>query len=401
MKKSFNKLLIIFWIIYISVFFIKTDILRAKNIEIQYTGEAINYCGEPIDKTIKMTISIYDSKDRLNWTQDQFVTVTTEGGFNLNIRMQKILYNNNYFDGKHYLLISNKEMMYDLLSEIPESSNQEILITGNYFSKVSKNKLSIADLPGIMRTKNWGVAAVMMEHWFKGSGRNKYIHLTKIKKLLNSAKTKIKEYQNRDPQNFLNIEMANYLIKELKKTDYNGKKVLFHGGRFNHINTEIKLAKNLYHDLEWEKQNMHWIFSDVLQDDDLSEYTAAFNKAVLRIVAAGFVQVHTNKKGALIYVNKVGLYFRDSYDFRGEQSFLGFNIGLGCWSTKPPYVSFFSSELNDPKICVENSTFRQYNKDNKRKENYGEFRIFSRPEDCVIRIRQMFDYDFESGKITQ
>ena len=91
---------------------------------------------------------------------------------------------------------------------------------------------------------------------------------------------------------------------------------------------------------------------------ELSEYRSAYAKAVLRLVANG--EVIVNNGLATINVLEVGVYFRDTYDFIDEDE--SDSQSLGCWSKKAPYIAAFKWQLENPKLCVYNNTFRQYNK---------------------------------------
>jgi len=259
--------------------------------------------------------------------------------------------------------------------------------------------MKLEDIPYSMRQKNWTVAAKLMEYWFEGSGRNYYVSIYDLRYMSEKI---YQEYEFLSSRNgsgqILNDEMKHSLIKQLKKTDnQNGGKIIPDGGYFNHINSELILAEDMWHDYDWEKNNMHWIHQiniegDVLVQDD---YSAAFSRAALRYVAQG--EVIINEGIAKIIVNRVGMYFRDSYDFI-KDSF--FEQNLGCWSTEFPYFSFSQIEFQLlPHICVDNGTFRNYNRYKGRDVNHGNFRIFSKPKLCNFFIREVFKYNIKEQMI--
>jgi len=257
--------------------------------------------------------------------------------------------------------------------------------------------LTVKNIPSIMKVKDWPLAAKFMEHWFNGSGKNYMISLYELTDISDKASNAISEWEDLAHDNeLIDGTILNYLIEGLKNTPNNrGGMVIPDGGSFNHIETEMSLAGNTWHDLDWEKRNMNWIKEKVISSGyfELSHFRAAFAMVVLRLVAAGEVIVRNGY--ATINILEVGIYVRDSYDFIDEDE--NDSQELGCWSSKEPYVSFNSFWLDDPKICVTNKSFRDYNRNHGKSEHYGDFRIFSNPKSKIIHTNQSFDYELTSS----
>ena len=233
----------------------------------------------------------------------------------------------------------------------------------------------------------------MMEYWFAGTGRNKDIDIDVIKNLSNEAKSIIASVNESVANEEMfksdaNLSPRSFLLSNLLTTiNQNGVSVLVGGGDFDHISTERRAAGEDYMCLdekdgcEGEKKliDMHWIQEYLLNDALFTkveylllgsdEYTAAFNEAVLRLLAKGRV---TLSDGSIkVTVTGLALYFRDTYDFRKISQ------DLGCWSLHNPFTSRY--KLDSGWTCVSNSSFREYNSERiSKSENEGkDFRIFS------------------------
>jgi hypothetical protein len=247
----------------------------------------------------------------------------------------------------------------------------------------SSGQPTITDIPDIMRLKGWDFAAKLLDRWFEGKGGIYYTDLGILRKKFSIIKDAYDEYANDAYDNTLYVTntMLNPLIESLKKLD-NGKggKVIPDGGEFNFIDSEISIAGN---NSQWtpsiyqnEKNNLNWFGEKTLSHWSLDEYTAAFNKSVLRIVPNGEVVVNSNGTVS-INILEIGIYLRDSYDFtfpkEGEE-----DQELACWSFESPYVAhpYLKYTLTNP-LCVSNKSFREYNIKNGRNVHYGNYRIFS------------------------
>ncbi len=263
-------------------------------------------------------------------------------------------------------------------------------------------------IPNIMRyNKKWNLSAKLMDHWFGGIGENYMVNLGEIIDLEPNLAQTVKQIMlNAKNNNAISVGSVKIddhpLIKGLKETpNSNGGMVIPDGGSFNHIKTELSSANKecadkelgCWRDLPWEKDNMYWIKTEVVNASaDLSEYTASFNKAVLRLVAKGNVTVENNI--ATINVDGIGVYFKDSYDFI-DKSLI--SQPLGCWSpTTSPYVNLLP--FSPDSTCICNSTFRRYNINNGKQGDDGDFRIFSDPNDSkwIFPTKQIIKYEIKT-----
>jgi hypothetical protein len=180
------------------------------------------------------------------------------------------------------------------------------------------------------------------------------------------------------------------LIEELENTNnVQGEKILSHGGEFNHIDEEIPESsegwKSATYEGTFRQGGMHWIADEsvpkkaipaaynIINDminfkEALTPYGAAFGNATLRLVTSGKVIVGDGK--ITINLKKIGIYFRDSYDFDSPKY-----QPLGFWQYIYPYVTLRPSRIEIP--LVTNNYFRIYNNGKGKPDNYGNFRIFS------------------------
>lgn len=268
-------------------------------------------------------------------------------------------------------------------------------------SKVNNNEdnITIKDVPTVMRSKGWSLAARLMEYWFEGTGENYFVDMSEITNISTKLSNELNEL-NRKAQDYelVDKDFKKYLITELKKTpNGRGGTVIPDGGAFNHIDSEISLTENTWHDLDWEKKKLHYVKEIKVNSaiNELSEYTAAFERAVIRVVASGEVIVNNNI--ATVNVLEVGVYFRDTYDFvDDDEDLINWAFGsqpLGCWSKKTPYISPFRISLDEPNICIFNSMYRDYNRGRGYDEKRGDFLIFTRPKDYVLYTNESFEHE--------
>ncbi|MCI5147034.1 MAG: hypothetical protein D3923_16305, partial [Candidatus Electrothrix sp. AR3] len=260
---------------------------------------------------------------------------------------------------------------------------------------------AIESIPHIMRdNKEWELASDLMDYWFAGEENrteNFYeVNLDQIKEIDPRISQYIEEMKSEARSNKL-IKYKEFLFNALKTTkNSTGGMIIPDGGSFDHIETELSYVEKEWHDATWEKNHMFYIqtkgidysYPELLGLAEFSEFTAAFGRAVLRVVAKGEVTVDNNL--ARVTIDKVGIYFRDSYDFVDNELYIP-TQPLGCWSTtSSPYVQL--RPFSSGSTCVCNSTFRKYNISNGQLENSGNFRIFSDPEKETVDTNQSFEY---------
>ncbi len=273
----------------------------------------------------------------------------------------------------------------------------------------------------------WNTAADFMKHWldddmndwFKDDQLNRYFTPSDLEKydLISGTFDYLKERAEANTL-FDGDVPRTVLIDELKKRTYNdnGLPVIPYGGHFSHIEIELENAGGWNADkAEWDESKMFYsVDKSICKKFDCKkerfykkdEYIAAFGSSSLRAVASGDVTIDNNV--AKINIKQAGIYFRDSYDFTGKQF-------LGCWSTVEPYVALtpnsfmnmtpimlsdgigspvFLPSTNPPYlICVCNESFRNYNISNREDENYGSFRIFTKPEEYIVNTNQTLTYN--------
>lgn len=262
-------------------------------------------------------------------------------------------------------------------------------------------ELTVRDIPDLMRKKGWEFAPQLMDYWFAGSGKNYGVTFENVMELSYKVSDKVHNWENRAlNNNLISKATEKFLIKELKNTyNGNGGMIIPSGGTFDHITCEASFDKDKCGEKSlaggsWdtggnEAKSMHWIIDKKIEDYDVDdEYTAAYGKVALRVVAAGKVDV-SDDGIAKIQLSKIGIYARDSYDFVGSQN-------LGCWVRIEPYVYPICLGFIE-EFSARNATFRDYNTSIGRDENHGDFRIFSDPSKRITLTTQEFEYTIKRG----
>ena len=96
-----------------------------------------------------------------------------------------------------------------------------------------------------------------------------------------------------------------------------------------------------------------------------SDFSMAVSRSSLHVVAAGKVA------GDKICVNKIGIYLRDQYDFKGTQPL---SLGLGVWDFKEmAFKGVTELWLSDGQYRIKNHHFRSYQTKFGKGEDYKSF----------------------------
>ena len=220
--------------------------------------------------------------------------------------------------------------------------------------------VEITEIPTLMHNRLWVQAEAFMNHWFEGTGSNYHVKLSDIELINSDLKNELlKISNNASSNNLLTDAMQDALITELKKTNTQFNSGL--EGSFNHISTELQLIGEGWKYPVDEKKDLRYFSSQGFGDSDLTAFGAAYGRLTIRLVAAGEFD------GEKITVKKIGVYIRDSYDFKGYQI-------LGSWQQDYPYVSYFPSARTTE---YTNSSFQIFNEYHGNDADHGDFRIFS------------------------
>jgi len=222
--------------------------------------------------------------------------------------------------------------------------------------------VAINTIPSLLRKKEWLLAQKLMNHWFEGTGNDYFLELSDLTKINSELDDTINELVFKAGENtLLNDGMKKNLIKEITATNPD----FISGGRgtFDHIGTEFSLLGDSWVDTDEESEELHYISSPSVGKDGLDEYGASIGRSNLRMVASGSYENNT------IYVSRIGLYIRDSYDFVTDPQ------PLGCWSKSSPYVRIAS--VMPSYRCVGNAHFRNFGQFYHSDKDYGNFRIFT------------------------
>ena len=254
----------------------------------------------------------------------------------------------------------------------------------------------LESIPNILREKkNWSLAADLMDHWFGGSGSDYHLQFNEISSLSKSVQNQVSAIESASASNsaIRQIDFPEFFNQLKLEVEQRSPLLLTSGGRFSFIDKEFSGMGSLFvtkNDEDKLKSTRYFREITFGHDSEPTHMLAAFGDLPMRVVADGVVSISNGI--ATVTVERVGLYFRDSYDFRGFQV-------LGCWSTtKEPYIKMSFFELDSSFFCVYNSDFRDYNTTIRgREKTYGEFRIFTDPVDKVFQTRQTFAFRLSDG----
>jgi len=113
------------------------NVAYATNKTINYQGFLTDNKGIPVNKTVKMKFSIYNTENECQWSRERFVTVI-HGKFNIILGRQVTL-DDSLFDGEHYIALSVKhDLNYkeiELRSKL-EKSNLKTINTVDISEKI-------------------------------------------------------------------------------------------------------------------------------------------------------------------------------------------------------------------------------------------------------------------------
>ena len=262
-------------------------------------------------------------------------------------------------------------------------------------SSLGSSQATVRQIPKIMLSRGWTTAASMMEQWFTRSSSAKVVTMDSILKL--SGSTQLKEKLQIISQNASNVqhgEFRNTVEKQLayelrQKKGSDGKNLLQKTGDFDFISTEIQNVKNeawAVHEIE--KKNRTYIIENTLEyTRGINEYNAAYGTAVLRLVAKGRVD-RLSSTSSRITIKEFGVYFKDSYDFVGDQGGVGILLGLGCWNFQKLTVTW--DRILSDCTPIDNIHFRNWAASNNLPSNAGNYLIYTDPKEYRIAV----DYQF-------
>ena len=211
--------------------------------------------------------------------------------------------------------------------------------------------LRVDHIPGIMRANEWGVGASLMDHWLS---RTPNANSTDFEKTIVTmewalgfqvAKSGYDEFTN------LIVNRANFRTNVEKVAKKYG--VLESGGDFGRVTGD---PEPILDEIVATSEQ-----AGEIEDLPLNGLKAALGRFRFQAFAKGCVI----KEGGLTFIklSDVGIFIRDSYDFRGAQP-------LGFWNQSNDYVGV------NPLMGqgVSNGTFRKWQND---RGQGGDFRILS------------------------
>jgi len=223
--------------------------------------------------------------------------------------------------------------------------------------------IDITNIPGIMTANQWTHGAALMKHWFDSTGKNDTTTVT-MDWVLGYARARDVYDNIINEKVYVNDAAKQQIIALAKK-----KGVYKKGGSFGSTSGDVETLDKDY--------IQYRAVGSIL--DPIDDLNTALGTFVFRIIVEGSVKGRGYHH--CFTISKIGIYVRDSYDFKGDQ-FLGF------WNDKTNYGgrNWFKGE------SVSNKDFRDYTaKTGKGKD----FIVFSNINSIGFKVSEFFE---EQGK---
>lgn len=249
--------------------------------------------------------------------------------------------------------------------------------------------VELTELPTILNDKEFYLADNLMNHWFDGTGDNYYIDFNTTRSLDKNLNEKVSLYEKNAVNNKLLTENMKGFLRIVLENDPNINTSSQHTQSFSYTTLEsASFANGWKENTNWEKNNLYYISDEKINSYGITPIGSSLGRYSLRIVVDGTLYNNT------VTISNIGFYVRDTYDFVGSQ--LG---GLGCWGKKPnrtfPQIGGLcpkGTSGGENMRSINNKDYRQFNLNNNKEENYGNFLVFSNIH--TISTNQSFIYSY-------
>ncbi len=295
--------------------------------------------------------------------------------------------------------------MVDLM-KAPQEALQAVLGRSNK-PKYATPLFQLRDIPSVMRSRlGWPVAAALMERWFNGAA---YQMTPEVKGSVEGQRlsqlpasqldettismgwalgfARVQAAMDRLRTNWASPAGIAQLRDQVERQNKGRQQQCW---RFGDLNLPAKI-------LDKTCQVNYLVFGRM--SDPMDDFYGAMGEAQLKVAVTGIVTPLDSGK-AMVEIDELGFYLRDSYDFNDGKSFI--SQPLGCWGfngmecgilthlTVPieDAVADESPEsVQSHKYLVQNQDFRRWREKNNRG---GDFMIVS----DVHRIKLPFPQKF-------
>ena len=221
--------------------------------------------------------------------------------------------------------------------------------------------VAVTDIPGIMDANKWPVGAALMRHWLSldaNASAPPNETIVKMDWVLGFSRAKSVYDKIFSEKQYVN-QAARREIDAMIKRTLKGR-----DGQFCSLNRPASQVEDDY-------INTRQVGSVFDSPDDMM---AALGKFNLRMAVSGYV------KGRCAFVTSVGVFVRDSYDFKGDQS-------LGYWNSRTNYAgkNMFRGDK------VSNANFKEYAKKTGKGADflvYSDIKITTLQKAEIVVLRQ-------------
>ncbi|MDC9583340.1 DUF6402 family protein [Xenorhabdus sp. PR6a] len=265
-------------------------------------------------------------------------------------------------------------------------------VKGGATTVIEFDELSLRDIPGIMANKmGWSTAAALMNHWFNTSAEFKMEEDVKRQYMLGEAINIPKERYNDSIVKMdwaLRYERTQDAMIELIDNRLENKstnKRLFDSllKRNKKLNPDRDLIYIGYGDdiinIDYTSQINALSFGDKFDTND--DFKGAIGAGNLELCIRGCYNLSGSRK--IFYVDQIGFYIKDSYDFSGDYELLGIwsREGMLTPSEIRKYMPLYQEKkwrelynLYKGYVPVFNKDFREWQN---KHHSGGDFIVFS------------------------
>ncbi|MDA8450967.1 DUF6402 family protein [Acidovorax sp. NCPPB 3859] len=272
--------------------------------------------------------------------------------------------------------------------------------------KYATRLFQLRDIPNVMRSRlGWTVASALMERWFNGApfrlppemkeGRASQYRLSQLAGVHLDETTVTMAWALRFArvQSALARLQANWatpagvgMLKRRIANQYSSLQCV----RFGDLSQPAKI-------LDETCQVNYLVFGK--WSDPLDDFYGAMGEAQMNVAVSGIV-IPKDGGGAMVEIDELGFYLRDSYDFNDNHAFL--SQPLGCWGfagvqcgpltrttvkVEDVIVDEEPSAVESYKYLVQNADFQRWREKHQRG---GDFMVLS----DVLRVRLPFPQKF-------
>ena len=295
---------------------------------------------------------------------------------NLSIQTETILVNKEV-----HLVKVNVKKIYDNCDELLSTFKVKLKYNNEHYKHANDLFLKnleelkihfVIFIPEVLDKLKWIHAAKAQRDWFNNIGNN---YPWESAPRLNYYEfdwalgfERFKSHFEKHYQSYKSEESVNQLKEEIKKMVKEKYIVLPDASNietsFGIFENDTKLVETKIYPKELNKRETHCLvplfdkfyysslklYEESIINPELDDLYGAIANTSIRIVASGILKFENNKVN--VFVNRIGFYIKDGFDFVGDQFF-----GLGNWSKN----GVSTKKLKN--VSIDNKSYRNYRKD--------------------------------------